>query len=275
MTLGGIGAFPNFRRARVVWMGVEQEARLELLHHDIELACESLGFEVEGRAFRPHLTLARVKHALPEERLRALSRVGKQTDFRTDFIVRSVDLMSSELSQSGPTYRTLVSPPHCGVGDVIRIGRRCGSGLVLELAIREAQWDVCFGWVVFFCSSSARSSAGSRATGGCRSSWLDQISPPAKVATWEPMTSGGAIARGPRSTDSADRSGPVFETLSGADVASYAFRELAQRMPASADSIQARVAGEKISMRANVNTSDIEGTRRTRRRCSATASPSS
>ena len=109
MALGGIGAFPNFRRARVVWMGIEQEARLELLHHDIELACESLGFEVEGRAFRPHLTLARVKHPLPEPRLRALSRLGKHTDFRTDFIVRSVDLMSSELSQSGPTYRTLVS----------------------------------------------------------------------------------------------------------------------------------------------------------------------
>lgn len=109
MTLAGIGAFPNFRRARVVWLGIEQESRLELLHHEVELACESLGFEVEGRAFRPHLTLARVKHALPEERLRALSRVAKQTDFRTDFVVRSVDLMSSELSQSGPAYRTLVS----------------------------------------------------------------------------------------------------------------------------------------------------------------------
>ena len=109
MTLGGIGAFPNFRRARVVWMGIEQEARLELLHHDLELACESLGFEVEGRPFRPHLTLARVKQPLDEPRLRALSRAGKQTDFGTDFVVRSVDLMSSELSQSGPTYRTLVS----------------------------------------------------------------------------------------------------------------------------------------------------------------------
>jgi 2'-5' RNA ligase len=46
---------------------------------------------------------------LPEQRLRMLSRVGKQIDFRTDFVVRSVDLMSSELSQSGPTYRTVVS----------------------------------------------------------------------------------------------------------------------------------------------------------------------
>lgn len=109
MTLGGIGAFPNFRRARVVWMGIAHEPRMELLHHDLELAGEQLGFEVEGRAFRPHLTLARVKQELPEERLRALSRVAKQTDYRTECIVRSVDLMQSALSQSGPAYTTLVS----------------------------------------------------------------------------------------------------------------------------------------------------------------------
>ena len=109
MTLGGVGAFPNFRRARIVWLGVEQEPRLELLHHDLEVACDKLGFAVEGRVFRPHLTLARLKHPLPEERLRALSRVAKQTAYRTDFIVRSFDLMHSTLGPSGPTYSTVVS----------------------------------------------------------------------------------------------------------------------------------------------------------------------
>lgn len=109
MSLGGVGAFPNFRRARVVWLGVMQDPRLELLHHDLEVACEKLGFEIEGRPFRPHLTLARVKHHLPEERLRALARVAKQTEYRTDFIVRSFDLMQSDLGASGPAYTTLVS----------------------------------------------------------------------------------------------------------------------------------------------------------------------
>src|SRR4051812_12932183 len=76
--------------------------------------------------------------------------------------------------------------------------------------------------------------------------WLDKLSPPAKVATWEPLTAEGAD----RTRVALDRlsrpSGPVFETLSGADVASYAFRELARRLPGSADSIQARVTGDKI-----------------------------
>ena len=109
MTLGGVGAFPNFRRARVVWLGVTPDPRLELLHHDLEVACERLGFEIEGRPFRPHLTLARVKHPLPDPSLRALARVARKTAYRTDFIVRSFDLMQSVLGASGPAYSTLVS----------------------------------------------------------------------------------------------------------------------------------------------------------------------
>ena len=111
MSLGGIGAFPNFRRARVVWMGVSQEPRLELLHHDIEVAYDALGCELEGRPFRPHLTLARVREPLPVERMRALWRAAKRVDYDAEFIVRSIDLMQSDLSSSGPRYTTLVSAP--------------------------------------------------------------------------------------------------------------------------------------------------------------------
>jgi RNA 2',3'-cyclic 3'-phosphodiesterase len=109
MTLGGIGAFPNFRRARVVWLGVEQDPRLELLHHDVEVACEALKFEVEGRPFRPHLTLARVRDPLVEDRARALSREAKRIKYHTEFVVHSIDLMRSDLSADGPSYTTLVS----------------------------------------------------------------------------------------------------------------------------------------------------------------------
>ena len=90
-------------------MGVLQEPRLELLHHDIEMTFETLGFEVDGRPFRPHLTLARVKKPLPEERLRALARAAKRTEYRTDFMVHSIDLMQSNLAPGGPSYTTLVS----------------------------------------------------------------------------------------------------------------------------------------------------------------------
>jgi len=111
MTVGGVGAFPNFRRARVVWMGVSQEPRLELLHHDLEVAYDALGCELEGRPFRPHLTLARVRDALPVERMRSLWRAAKRIEYNTDFAVQSVDLMQSDLSSGGPVYTTLLSAP--------------------------------------------------------------------------------------------------------------------------------------------------------------------
>jgi 2'-5' RNA ligase len=111
MELAEVGAFPNFRRARVVWLGVVQEPRLELLHHDIEVACERLGFEIDGRPFRPHLTLARVKHELYEDAARRLARAAEAVSFQTEFIVHTIDLMQSELLPAGPAYTTLASAP--------------------------------------------------------------------------------------------------------------------------------------------------------------------
>jgi 2'-5' RNA ligase len=105
MSVREVGAFPNFRRARVVWMGVEQEPRLELLHHDLELACEQEGFEVEGRPFRPHITLARVRVPLPVERIRVLARVARTVRVQATAPVESITLFESTLAPSGARYR--------------------------------------------------------------------------------------------------------------------------------------------------------------------------
>jgi RNA 2',3'-cyclic 3'-phosphodiesterase len=97
MLVGEVGAFPNFRRARVVWMGIDRDPRLELLHHDVEVACEKHGLEIDGRAFRPHLTLARVKDRTDVAELRSLSRASKTVDFQEESVVHSIDLMKSNL----------------------------------------------------------------------------------------------------------------------------------------------------------------------------------
>jgi RNA 2',3'-cyclic 3'-phosphodiesterase len=110
--LRGVGAFPNFRRPRVVWMGVSPEPKLELLHHDVESAAAKLGFEMDGRPFRPHLTLARVKpRSTDVETLRALARAAKDIEFAEELFVESIDLMQSDLSSAGARYRVLASAP--------------------------------------------------------------------------------------------------------------------------------------------------------------------
>jgi RNA 2',3'-cyclic 3'-phosphodiesterase len=110
--IGGVGAFPNFRRPRVVWIGVSPEPKLELLHHDVESACESLGLPLDGKPFRPHLTLARVKpRAAKSEAMRNLARAARNVSYVEEVVISSIDLMESELTTVGSRYRLLSSSP--------------------------------------------------------------------------------------------------------------------------------------------------------------------
>jgi 2'-5' RNA ligase len=60
-TVGELGCFPNPRRPRVVWVGVQEPTgRLAALQDAIEEVMAPLGYPPEGRGFTPHLTLGRV-----------------------------------------------------------------------------------------------------------------------------------------------------------------------------------------------------------------------
>ncbi len=110
MEVGGLGAFPSFKRARVLWIGVTQESRLELLHHDVEVSCGEEGFEIEGRAFRPHITLARVRSRLELDAARGLARAAKRIDFSATVPVEEITLFESAQGQ----YRRLYVAPLTG-----------------------------------------------------------------------------------------------------------------------------------------------------------------
>ena len=59
--LGALGGFPNLRRPRVFWVGVDDEAALAELAAGVDEALETLGFAPSDRAFKAHLTLCRLK----------------------------------------------------------------------------------------------------------------------------------------------------------------------------------------------------------------------
>jgi 2'-5' RNA ligase len=55
----GLGFFPNEKRARVLWAGIEASPNLARLAGEIEARLEESGIPRETRTFAPHLTLAR------------------------------------------------------------------------------------------------------------------------------------------------------------------------------------------------------------------------
>jgi 2'-5' RNA ligase len=111
LVLEHVGAFPNLRRPRVVWIGVEPSARLELLFHDTEIACERLGFPLEGKVFRPHVTIGRVRPGTAPDALRPLARAAADVQLQQSVYVETLDLMASDLSGSGPRFALLHAAP--------------------------------------------------------------------------------------------------------------------------------------------------------------------
>ena len=111
IVVGGVGAFPSLARPRVVWVGVEATPRLELLQHDVESACATLGFEVEGRAFRPHVTLGRVRPRADGGALRALQAAADRTAPSADVLATTLDLMHSTLMPGGARHDAVARLP--------------------------------------------------------------------------------------------------------------------------------------------------------------------
>jgi 2'-5' RNA ligase len=61
VTLAGIGTFDGRQRARAVWAGVAPHDALTALHHKVDRALVAIGLPPEGRAYLPHITLARLR----------------------------------------------------------------------------------------------------------------------------------------------------------------------------------------------------------------------
>jgi len=104
----GVGFFPNERRPRVFWAGIEASPNLASLAGDIDAQLKDLGLPPETRAFTPHLTLARFDPPGISEKLRAAIRKYITRDFGT---LRSneIHLIESKLKPSGAEYTTLHS----------------------------------------------------------------------------------------------------------------------------------------------------------------------
>ena len=111
MRLRGVGAFPNLRRPRVVWVGIAPTPKLELLQHEVEERCAALGVEVEGKPFRPHLTIGRLRGTETLDAVREFADVARGLRFRADTLVSAIELVRSTLTASGPRYERLAEAP--------------------------------------------------------------------------------------------------------------------------------------------------------------------
>ncbi|HTG53577.1 MAG TPA: 2'-5' RNA ligase family protein, partial [Gemmatimonadaceae bacterium] len=80
-----------------------------LLHHDLEIACADAGYDLDGRTFRPHITLGRIRERLAPPAARALADAARGVHYRGRARAATVEIMVTEQSPRGSRYRALAS----------------------------------------------------------------------------------------------------------------------------------------------------------------------
>lgn len=106
--VAGVGAFPNEKHPRVIWVGASSQPddQLKLLAARIDAETARFGFQKENRPFSGHLTLGRVKDLRGIEPI--MERLNAHNDFHAgDFWAEKFVFMRSELHPSGSIYTPL------------------------------------------------------------------------------------------------------------------------------------------------------------------------
>lgn len=106
LRLHGLGCFPNQKSPRVIWCRIDGNTEALLrLQQKMEAACNEIGFPPEERAFKPHLTLGRVKGKRNLQPLLDCIKIGSglERSFRADHF----NIYQSILKPQGAVYSVL------------------------------------------------------------------------------------------------------------------------------------------------------------------------
>ena len=108
--VGTTGVFPRPSRAQVLWIGVsDPSGQLAAVQKQLEDNCAILGFAKEDRAYRPHLTIARIRKP---ESARHLADTHLKLNFPSLAVrVHELILFRSELSSKGSRYTPISHHP--------------------------------------------------------------------------------------------------------------------------------------------------------------------
>ena len=106
IVVGGTGVFPRPSRPQVLWIGIDDSSgALAKLQQRVEDECAHEGFPKEDRAFRPHLTIARIRKP---HNANQLAEAHLHTEFAAiALVLNELILFRSELSPKGPRYTPL------------------------------------------------------------------------------------------------------------------------------------------------------------------------
>ncbi len=104
MYVKGMGVFPDIRRPRVLWAGMEgQKDVLDLFYRELDQKLAMVGLPQDSRPFKAHVTLARIKKKINGRMLGRI--IHELSGYQSPcFSLDTPHLFHSRLTPSGPVY---------------------------------------------------------------------------------------------------------------------------------------------------------------------------
>ena len=101
LEIGGIGAFPSNRSARIIWVGAgDIDGRAREVHRVLDRAAVRYGIAREKRRYSPHVTVGRARKKPVLIPVEMVERYRDTITMDVDHVL----LFKSELTRSGAVY---------------------------------------------------------------------------------------------------------------------------------------------------------------------------
>ena len=111
LSTGNLDFFPNVKRARVVVVHLKGDTIVFKVNKNLRESLGKLSYiQLEKRAFKPHLTLGRIKKEGWGRKSGALEKL-KEIKIHANWKVESVEIMESKLTPKGAEYSIVKSYP--------------------------------------------------------------------------------------------------------------------------------------------------------------------
>ena len=107
VALSGVGVFDTRGRVDTLWAGVSPAGALARLHAKIDHALVGIGLRAESRAYRPHITVARLARGSGDEEAIARWRADHAMLSSAPFTLDRLTLYESHLGRTRASYEAV------------------------------------------------------------------------------------------------------------------------------------------------------------------------
>lgn len=104
--VGELGVFGSTYNPRVLWLGIDEQKKTQLLYREIAKALNTIGFRNDGQNFVPHISIARIKKM--EDKNFFQSVLNKyEKGFVEEQTLNEIILYESILGSKGAEYNVI------------------------------------------------------------------------------------------------------------------------------------------------------------------------